>query len=116
MISSAQIKASISVNRELLFLYWDIGKSISEKVQQLVGQIPWGQNILIITKASDQNPTIGLLLCKSKSKIVAEYALRGMTKPIGIAEYDLSKAIPEDLKTTLPTIEAIEEELCETYE
>ena len=64
-----------------------------------------------LIKTENEKPTIGLLLCKSKSKIVAEYALRGTTQPIGIAEYELSKAIPDDLKAQLPTIETIEEEL-----
>lgn len=64
-----------------------------------------------LIKSDDENPTIGLLLCKSKSKIVAEYALRGTTQPIGIAEYELNKAIPNDLKSNLPTIETIEKEL-----
>jgi len=62
-------------------------------------------------KTESDNPTIGLLLCKSKSDIIAEYALRGMTQPIGVAEYELSKAIPDDLKPNLPTIEEIEKEL-----
>jgi predicted nuclease of restriction endonuclease-like (RecB) superfamily len=68
-----------------------------------------------IMKDKSDNPTIGLLLCQSKSKIVAEYALRGMTQPIGIAEYELSKAIPKELKSDLPTIEKIEEELASTF-
>ncbi len=59
-------------------------------------------------KTDAENPTIGLLLCKSKSKIIAEYALRGMTQPIGIAEYEINKAIPNIIKTELPTIEEIE--------
>jgi predicted nuclease of restriction endonuclease-like (RecB) superfamily len=65
-------------------------------------------------KNESDNPTIGLLLCQSKSEVVAEYALRGMTQPIGIAEYELSKAIPKDLKSDLPTIEKIEKELATT--
>ena len=65
-------------------------------------------------KTDSDNPTIGLLLCQSKSEVVAEYALRGMTQPIGIAEYELSKAIPRDLKSNLPTIEKIEKELATT--
>ncbi len=64
-----------------------------------------------LIKTENENPTIGLLLCKSKSKIVAEYALRGTTQPIGIAEYELSRTIPDDLKPNLPTVESIEEEL-----
>ena len=59
-------------------------------------------------KTDAENPTIGLLLCKSKSEIIAEYALRGMTQPIGIAEYEINNAIPKEIKTELPTIEEIE--------
>jgi len=59
-------------------------------------------------KTDAENPTIGLLLCKSKSKIIAEYALRGMTQPIGIAEYEINNTIPKEIKTELPTIEEIE--------
>lgn len=203
-IQTSQLKAALSVNRELLGLYWELGKAISEKIeqttwgnsvveslakdlkrefpnqagfsrsnlfsmkrwyefysssqlelkkiQQLVGQIPWGHNVMILAKVDSVDealfycrktmannwsrsvlthqiesglynrkgkaitnfdktlpePSIGLLLCKSKSKIIAEYALRGMTQPIGIAAYELSKAIPEDMKASLPTIEEIE--------
>jgi predicted nuclease of restriction endonuclease-like (RecB) superfamily len=64
----------------------------------------------LLRKESD-NPTIGILLCKSKNKVEAEYALRGISQPIGVAEYQLSKAMPENLKSQLPTIPDIEEEL-----
>jgi len=57
------------------------------------------------------NRTIGILLCKSKNKIVAEYALRNINAPIGISEYQLTKAVPEKLKTSLPSIQEIEAEL-----
>lgn len=57
------------------------------------------------------NPTIGLLICRSRDKLIAEYALRDITKPIGITEYRLSEALPDELKSTLPTIEEIEERL-----
>lgn len=62
-------------------------------------------------KAKDDNPTIGLLLCKDHNRTVAEYALRGMDKPMGIANYQLVRAIPDNLATNLPTIEQIETEL-----
>ena len=62
-------------------------------------------------KAPDDNPTIGLLLCKEQNRTVAEYVLRGMEKPMGIAEYQLVRAIPATLATNLPTIEQIEAEL-----
>ncbi len=56
-------------------------------------------------------PTIGLILCQDRKKVVAEYALRGVRKPIGISEYQLTRALPREFKTALPTIEAIEQEL-----
>ncbi|MDL2275000.1 PDDEXK nuclease domain-containing protein [Desulfosarcina sp. OttesenSCG-928-G10] len=56
------------------------------------------------------NPTIGLLLCKDKDRLVAEYALKDINKPIAVADYLLTKAIPEYLKGSLPTIEEIEDE------
>ena len=59
-------------------------------------------------KTKEENPTIGILLCKERNKIEAEYALRGMSQPIGVAEFKLSKAIPKDIKSELPTIEEIE--------
>lgn len=65
-------------------------------------------------KTDSDNPTIGILLCQSKSEIIAEYALRGMSQPIGVSSYELSKAIPKDLQSSLPTIEKIERELSKT--
>ena len=62
-------------------------------------------------KHPDDNPTIGLLLCKSQNRVVAEYALRGINKPIGVAEYQLINALPAELQTSLPSIEQIEREL-----
>ena len=56
-------------------------------------------------------PTIGLLLCKSKNKVVAEYALRDKAQPMGIAEYKLLESLPAELQTNLPSIEQIEREL-----
>jgi predicted nuclease of restriction endonuclease-like (RecB) superfamily len=62
-------------------------------------------------KAPEDAPTIGLLLCKSKNKVVAEYALRDSKKPIGVAEYHLVESLPKDLEANLPSIEQIEREL-----
>lgn len=62
-------------------------------------------------KAPDDNPTIGLLLCKTQNRLVAEYALSGIDKPIGIAEYELVRALPDPLLTSLPTVEQLENEL-----
>lgn len=57
------------------------------------------------------NRTIGLLLCKSKDRIKAEYALRDILKPIGISDYELGQSLPKDFRGSLPTIEEIEKEL-----
>ncbi len=62
-------------------------------------------------KAPDDKPTIGLLLCKEKNRLVAEYALSGIERPIGVANYELVRALPEPLDTSLPSIEEIEAEL-----
>jgi hypothetical protein len=62
-------------------------------------------------KQTDDQPTIGLLLCREKNRLVAEYALRGMAKPIGVAEYQLLREVPAPLVSDLPSIERIEAEL-----
>jgi predicted nuclease of restriction endonuclease-like (RecB) superfamily len=64
-----------------------------------------------LVKHPGDQPSIGLILCKSKNNVLAEYALRDMTKPIGLAEYKLTEALPEEIKTALPSIEELEEEL-----
>ena len=62
-------------------------------------------------KAPDDKPTIGLLLCRTQNRLVAEYALSGIDKPMGVAEYELLRALPSPLDTNLPSIEALEAEL-----
>lgn len=67
----------------------------------------------LLCKEGD-NQTIGILLCKSKNKVVAEYALRASKAPIGVSEYTLSKSLPKELKTNLPSVEQLETELNES--
>lgn len=62
-------------------------------------------------KADQDNATIGLLLCKNRNKIIAEYALSDNSKPIGISEYQLNQALPDNFKSNLPSIKEIELEL-----
>lgn len=64
-----------------------------------------------LLKNNDDRPTIGILLCREKNNIEAEFALRGMTKPIGVSEFEMTDELPENLKTSLPTVEEIEETL-----
>ncbi len=69
----------------------------SGNLQQLVAKIPWGHHILI--------------LCQENDRVLAEYALRDIQKPIGVSEYELTRALPDNLKSSLPTVEEIEAEL-----
>lgn len=63
-----------------------------------------------LVKHEFDQPTIGLIICKTKDNVVAEYALRNVNSPIGVAEYKLTEALPEDLKSSLPSIEELEME------
>lgn len=62
-------------------------------------------------KHATDNPTIGLILCQTNDKVLAEYALGGINKPIGVSEYELTRALPKNLKSVLPSVEEIEQEL-----
>jgi predicted nuclease of restriction endonuclease-like (RecB) superfamily len=64
-----------------------------------------------ILKTEQDNPTIGLLICKSKNNTVVEYALQDIHKPIGVSEYTITQHLPDELKSSLPSIEEIEAEL-----
>lgn len=64
-----------------------------------------------ILKKEKDNPSIGLLLCKSKNNIIAEYALKDMTKPIGVSEYTITRLLPKELQETLPTAEDIQKHI-----
>lgn len=59
----------------------------------------------------DDNPTIGLLICKTKDEVVAKYTLESINQPIGISEYQLAELLPKDFRSSLPSIEEIENEL-----
>ncbi len=67
----------------------------------------------ILKKEGRDNPTIGLLICKEKDKVQAQYALESSTQPISISEYELEKFYPEKVEGTMPSIEEIEKRLCE---
>ena len=62
-------------------------------------------------KTVDDQPSIGIILCKNKNKLEVEYALQGMSKPIGVSEFTVTQALPAELKSTLPTVEEFENEL-----
>ena len=79
---------------------------------EYMGQLNFYINVVDETLRGEQdNKTIGLLLCNGGDKVVAQYALSGYDQPIGVSDYQLSKAIPENLKSALPTVEEVEEEI-----
>jgi predicted nuclease of restriction endonuclease-like (RecB) superfamily len=84
------------------------GKFIPEYVSKLNFYLSAVDDIL---KHPTDNPTLGILICKEHNKIIAEYALRDINKPIGVAAYELTQSIPENFKGSLPSIEEIENEL-----
>ena len=86
-----------------------IGKFEFADVGQLGGYVVSCNHIL--RKEGRDNPTIGLLICKEKDRIQAQYALESSSKPLGISEYELEKFYPEKLEGTIPTIKEIEEKL-----
>ena len=80
---------------------------------EYMGQLNFYINVVDDTlRGEHDNKTIGLLLCNGGDKVVAQYALSGYDQPIGVSDYQLSKAIPDNLKSVLPTVEEVEEELC----
>ena len=79
---------------------------------EYMGQLNFYINVVDDTlRGEHDNKTIGLLLCNGGDKVVAQYALSGYDQPIGVSDYQLSKAIPENLKLALPTVEEVEKEL-----
>ena len=79
---------------------------------EYMGQLNFYINVVDDTlRGEHDNNTIGLLLCNGGDKVVAQYALSGYNQPIGVSDYQLSKAIPENLKSALPTVAEVEEEL-----
>ncbi len=161
-IRSAQVRAALSVNRELVLLYWQLGRDILTRqrqqgwgakvldrlasdlqkefpdmkgfsprnlkymrafaeaypneqiVQEVLAQITWYHNISAVDdllRHPDDQPTIGIILCRGKKKTVAEYALRDLNKPIGISTYKLKDSLPQTLQGNLPTLEQLEIEL-----
>ena len=64
-----------------------------------------------ILKKDADNPSIGLLLCKSKNDLVAEYSLKDMSKPIGVSEYKITSTLPEELEQQLPSVEDLQKRI-----
>ena len=90
---------------------------------RLLDKLPWRHHLSFYlttvdaqVKHPDDGTTIGLLLCKSKNKVVAENALRDKSQPLGVADYQPVESLPPELQTSLPSIEQIERELADDGE
>ena len=86
-----------------------IGEFDFQDLGQLSGYVVACNHLL--RKEGRDNPTIGLLICRQKDSLLAQYALEGSNLPLGISEYDLSQLYPEKVEGTMPTIEEIETKL-----
>ncbi len=64
-----------------------------------------------LLKHETDQPSIGLILCRSKDNVLAKYTLKDISKPIGLAEYQITESLPKNIRTALPTIEELEAEL-----
>lgn len=94
-----------------------IDLKIGKFIPEYAGKMNFYLNILDDkVRLQDENPSIGLILCKEKDNIVVEYALKNITKPVGVAKYYLTKNLPEDLSKQLPSPSVIEDKLKELEE
>lgn len=92
--------------------YYVVELKITTFKPEYLGQLSFYVNAINHKfKQESDNPTIGLLICKDKDNVVAQYSLESYNQPIGVSEYQLSKLYPENFKSSLPTIEEIEESL-----
>ena len=129
-IRRAQVKATLSANAEMILMYWDIGRMIHKR-QQHEG---WGTKVIPQLSLDIRNElpkvkgfserNIGYMIRFAREydshailqQPVAKLALRDIQKPIGVSEYELTRALPDDLKSSLPTVEEIEAELSREME
>lgn len=111
-VSGGDYYIDILMYNAFLHRYLVIELKDTEFIPEYIGKLNFYCSAVddILCREGD-NRTIGLLLCKTKDRIKAEYALRDIQKPIGISDYELGQALPKDFRGSLPTIEEIEKEL-----
>jgi predicted nuclease of restriction endonuclease-like (RecB) superfamily len=97
-----------------------VQQAIAQLPDSLLWSIPWSHNVLLMEKVKDRTIRLWYMQqtltngCQDRNHIVAEYSLRGVDKPIGISEYEMTRALPPNLKSALPTVEEIEAELADS--
>lgn len=99
-----------------LHSYVAIDLKTGEFLPEYAGKMNFYLSVLDDTVKSEiDNPSIGLILCKDKNELVAEYSLKDVSKPIGVSEYQLMDVLPDNLKETLPSVEDIKARVLSKY-
>lgn len=107
------INEAINSGKQISFQYYDYtGLAIDLKTGEFKPEQAGKMNFYLsalddLVKAPEDNPSVGLILCRDENRTIAEYALRDMSKPIGVSEYHLCTDLPLDLKNALPAVEDI---------
>ncbi|MBD3727995.1 MAG: DUF1016 family protein [Moraxella osloensis] len=101
-------------NLELIrqwYLFWDGDCEFTKQAVSQMMRLPWGHKVDEQLRGESDAHTIGILLCKSKDRLVVDYALSDIHKPMGVSEYVLGNALPDHLKRMLPSLDDFELEL-----
>lgn len=99
-----------------LHCYVAIDLKTGEFLPEYAGKMNFYLSVLDDTVKNElDNPSIGLILCKDKNELVAEYSLKDVSKPIGVSEYQLLDVLPDNLKETLPSVEDIKARVLDKY-
>lgn len=103
-------------NNYLMHCFFAVELKTGKFVPEYAGKMNFYLSVLDDqVKSEADNPSVGLILCRDKNKIVAEYALKDMTKPIGVSEYRLFDDVPKELQDTVPSLDDIESRIIDKY-
>ncbi|MDR1013435.1 MAG: PDDEXK nuclease domain-containing protein [Coriobacteriales bacterium] len=109
VVGSKELEIDVLFYHLRLHCYVVVELKVEEFEASFMGQLgTYVSAVDGLLRADVDNPTIGLLICKTKDNVYAEYALKSSSKPIGVSTYEITELLPEDVRPSLPTIEEIE--------
>jgi predicted nuclease of restriction endonuclease-like (RecB) superfamily len=109
VVGSKELEIDVLFYHMRLHCYVVVELKVEEFEASFMGQLgTYVSAVDELLRTDVDNPTIGLLICKTKDNVYAEYALKGSSKPIGVSTYEITELLPEDVRPSLPTIEEIE--------
>lgn len=115
-VQDREFKVDLLFYNIRLHSYVAIDLKTGEFLPEYAGKMNFYLSVLDDTVKSEiDNPSIGLILCKDKNELVAEYSLKDVSKPIGVSEYQLMDVLPDNLKETLPSVEDIKARVLNKY-